>query len=98
MVSKSITGVDIYNNLGIKGTKRWRNDPPHECPYCDADNSIIGIEVLGAYDGVLFWECCSCEEKLLRFTRATTIKHLKKTEDLYVNLDGMENIWEELPN
>jgi len=98
MVSKSITGIEMYYNLDIKGTKRWRKEPPDECPYCKSKDSIIGIEVLCAYEGPLFWECTNCEEKLLRFTKRTTVKHLKKTEGLHIELEGLENICEQPPN
>ena len=54
MVSQGITGLDMFNNLRIKGTKRWRKEPPECCPYCNSKDTIIGIEVLCAYVGPLF--------------------------------------------
>lgn len=98
MVSQGITGLDMFNNLKIKGTKRWRKEPPECCPYCNSKDTIIGIEVLCAYTGPLFWECTNCKEKLLRFTKQTTVKHLKKTEELHIDLEGLENICETQPN
>ena len=98
MVSKSLSGIDIFNNLEIKGTKRWRTDPPKKCPYCGSEDCIHGIEVIAAYNGTLFWECEHCGEKLLRFTKQTTAKHLAKTKDLHIDLEGLENIWESEPN
>jgi len=98
MVSKGITGIDMFNNLDIKGTKRWRTEPPDCCPYCNSENTIVGIEVLCAYEGPLFWECSDCGEKLLRFTKRTTVKHLKKTEELHIDLEGLEFICEQPPN
>jgi DNA-directed RNA polymerase subunit RPC12/RpoP len=98
MVSESISGIDIYNKLEIKGTKRWKKDPPDVCPYCSTYDSVCGIEVIAAYNGVLFWECEHCNEKMLRFTKQTTVKHLAKTSDLYIDLEGLETIWESEPN
>ena len=98
MVSKSLSGIDIFNKLEIKGTKRFRHEPPEVCPYCSSKDTIGGIEVIAAYDGVLFWECEHCGEKLLRFTKQTTVKHLAKTKDLHIDLEGLENIWDTVPN
>ena len=94
MVSKSISGIEIFNNLRIKGTKRWKKEPPDVCPYCSSKDCIHGIEVIAAYNGTLFWECDSCGEKMLRFTKQTTVKHLAKTSELHIDLEGLENIWE----
>ena len=46
----------------------------------------------------LFWECDDCGERMLRFTKQTTVKHLRKTEDLFIDLEGMENICQQPPN
>lgn len=27
------------------------------CPRCQQADTVVGIEVRGVYDGVLFWEC-----------------------------------------
>ena len=85
MVPKSNAGIEIFDNLEIKGTKRWRNEPPEVCPYC-------------AYEGPLFWECDECGEKMLRFTKQTTAKHLAKTDGLYIDLEAMKDICLEQPN
>jgi len=98
MVSKSINGIEIFNNLSIKGTKRWKLDPPDICPYCSTHESILGIEVVAAYDGILFWECSNCKEKMLRFTKETTIKYLNKTCDLHIDLSSMEELMKMEPN
>jgi len=58
------------------------------------------VEVLGAYDGPLFWECGTCGIQLLRFSRRTTDKHLRKVKGLYYDLEEewMDRICEGLPN
>jgi formate dehydrogenase maturation protein FdhE len=93
-----ITGSSLFKNLNIKGTKRWRKEPPEVCPYCASKETIHGIEILAAYEGALFWECEVCDEKFLRFTRRTTIKHLQKTCELHIDLEGLHNICEQEPN
>jgi len=97
-VYSDITGNSLFENLNIKGTKRWGEEPPDVCPYCSGQKTIHGIEIIAAYDGTLFWECEACEEKLLRFTKRTTIKHLQKTCELHIDLEGLEYIWEQEPN
>jgi len=91
------SGSDIFNKLDFKGTKKWKKEPPEVCPYCSGEE-IQGVEILGAFDGPLFWECNKCAERMLRFTKQTTIKHLEKTVDLFVDLEGLARIWEQPPN
>ena len=98
MVQKSNAGLEIYDNLKIQGTKRWKDDPPSTCPYCAEEDTIYGVEVIAAYEGTLYWECEKCEEKMLRFTKRTTVKHLAKTDELYIDLEGLRDIWLEEPN
>jgi hypothetical protein len=56
------------------------------------------VEVLAAYNGPLFWECETCGVQLLRFSKRTTDKHLKKLKELFFDLEGMDTICEGLPN
>jgi rubredoxin len=31
------------------------------CPHCGAgEDSLLGVEISGVYDGVLFWRCTAC--------------------------------------
>ena len=30
------------------------------CPKCGIENHVVGIEIQGVYDGVLFWQCADC--------------------------------------
>lgn len=80
------------------GSKRFP-EKPDKCPHCYGTD-MKDIEVLGAYNGPLFWECGTCGVQLLRFSRQTTNKHLKKVENLYYDMDEnwMERICEEPPN
>jgi len=90
-------GKGMFEELGIRGTKRWKKEPPPECPYC-GQTKIQGIEIIGAKEGPLFWECEDCQQKLLRYTKETTEKYLAKTSELWVDLEGLENICQEIPN
>ena len=91
------TGETIYTKLEISSTKRWKNSPPDSCPDC-GHADVQGVEILGAIDGPLFWECSQCGDRFLRFTKKTTIAYLDKTKDLYIDLEGFDRIWEQIPN
>ena len=56
------------------------------------------VEVLAAYNGPLFWEWETCGVQLLRFSKRTTDKHLKKLKELFFDLEEMDTICEGLPN
>ena len=89
-------GKEIFDKLEFKGSKRFK-DAPKSCHFCQG-NSVIGIELIGAKDCVLYWECEKCGERFLKFTKRTTIKHLDKASKLWIDLGGLKHICEELPN
>lgn len=43
------------------------NEP--KCQYCNG-TSIVGVEVRGVYDGVLYWECKGCGGTAHRFPQS----------------------------
>ena len=59
-------------------------DKPEQCHKCKS-KEIFGVEVMGAYDGVLFWECHQCESVVLRFTEKTTKEYLKLAKGVWTN-------------
>ena len=56
------------------------------------------LEFKGTKQGTLYWECEVCKERYLKFTKQTTIKYLKIASELWIDLGGLENICEQLPN
>ena len=48
---------------------------PDVCPHCQSDN-MIGLEVMGADEGILLWECSSCLCIYLRYDKDLTEKEL----------------------
>ena len=36
------------------------------CPKC-GEEAVVGVEVKGVYDGVLFWACNACKHRWHRF-------------------------------
>lgn len=65
---------------------------PMKCPYCQADLSyeqngktyshVIGVQIDGVYDGVLFWQCPFCGNQWPRFEigdrlRDEAIRHIR---------------------
>ena len=57
---------------------------PKCCPECNA-TEIVGVEVMGSYDGILLWECDICEYTILRFAKETTEKYLQLAKGLWTN-------------
>lgn len=41
-------------------------DDDLRCPSCET-TEIIGVEIWGQYDGVLYWECPACSHRWHRF-------------------------------
>ena len=90
------TPREIFDKLNFRGTKRFKQ-APDTCNMC-GENHIIGIELIGAKEGTLYWECGLCKEKYLKYTKVTTMKYLKIASELWIDLGGLENICEEIPN
>tara|TARA_R100000152_G_scaffold2397_1_gene806 strand:+ start:1879 stop:2205 length:327 start_codon:yes stop_codon:yes gene_type:complete len=57
---------------------------PNKCKRCGGVK-ILGIEIMGAYDGILFWECDICENTILRFKKENTEKYLENAKGLWTN-------------
>ena len=59
--------------------------PKERCDNCDADltagqySKVIGVEIPGVYDGVLYWECPYCWYAWPRVFGSLTLDH-KSTE------------------
>lgn len=58
--------------------------PPTKCTNCKTNN-IQGLEVLGAYDGLLFWICDKCNELFLIFDPDTTEQFLLIGKECWTN-------------
>ncbi len=37
------------------------------CPRCQSSEFVVGQQIQGVYDGVLFWGCIGCEVTFHRF-------------------------------
>ncbi len=74
-------GKDSVSKIGILGTKPFK-EKPDECPCCQS-KKLIGLEILGAYKGILIWQCMKCSERYLRFDKAKTNKLLEEVKDCY---------------
>ena len=82
---------EVMERFSIIGSK---NFPviPEECPYCESSD-VRGIEILGAYDGDLLWECADCMLRMLKFSVGKTMSLLKKTEELYYDMESAKNYY-----
>ena len=72
---------DMVSRIGILGSKPFKVRPEN-CPCCN-ENAIMGIEVLGARDGSLIWQCMKCDERYLRYAKTKTNKFLDSVKDTY---------------
>ena len=87
----------VFDNIGFQGSKAQAHQP-EDCAYCGSEY-VIGIEVIGARDGVLYWECENCLEPILRYSPKKTKEYLSNTLELHINLEGLSTIWQtEQPN
>ena len=70
---------------GIKAEKGHTcKRKPEQCPRCFSD-TIVGVEVIGTYDGILFWECDECDYTVLRFREDKTEGYLQLAKGLWTN-------------
>ena len=81
----SINGINLVDNLKAD-RKHICKKRPVSCDKCSS-NYIIGVEVMGSYDGILFWECDECENTILRFKADTTERYLQLAKGLWTNLN-----------
>ena len=55
----------------VKNQVKIFKDNPHICPSCGLTD-IVGIEIMGAREGILLWECEDCYEMFLRYEASET--------------------------
>lgn len=82
--------------FSIKGTKSSL-ETPNNCYYCGSDD-IVGVEILGALDEPLIWECGHCGEHMLKYDREKTKKLLDKAPELDITKEEWELAWQGKPN
>ena len=59
-------------------------DKPDRCLKCNSKD-IKGVEVMGTYEGTLFWECNECDSAVLRFEENKTEEYLQLAKGLWTN-------------
>ena len=57
---------------------------PHSCPKCSSSN-IVGVEIMGARNGVLLWECEDCYEMYLKYDAEETEVELQNAKGYWTN-------------
>ena len=71
-------------NDSLKNPQDIHKSRPKKCNRCKS-SKILGVEIMGAYDGILFWECDICENTILRFKEELTEKYLQLAKGLWTN-------------
>ena len=74
---------DMVSKLGILGSKRFATKP-EACPCCNSE-AVMGIEVLGAYEESLIWQCMKCGDRFLKLSRTRTLKLLEDATSAWTN-------------
>ena len=65
---------------------------PRFCPECNS-KEIVGVEIMGARNGVLLWECEQCYEMFLRYEAEETEGALQDAKGFWTN----PNDWGYIP-
>ncbi len=91
------TGKEIIETFSIKDKEVKFPELPGSCPHCSSPH-IAGVEVVGAFDGILFWQCEECREYLLRFGYAKTLNKLDDSAELLIDIDEWEKVWKNPPD
>ena len=61
----------------------YKKNPNHS-PSCN-DGSIVGVEIMGALEGVLLWECESCFDMFLKYEADKTEIELQQAKGYWTN-------------
>ena len=69
--------------LGVDSFTQYKKRP-RQCTEC-ACTDIVGLQVLGAFNGVLFWICNSCDHLYLKYAKSKTEKLLEKSKAFWTN-------------
>jgi hypothetical protein len=59
----------LVSSIGINEEVYYIGEPPEKCLSCGCPH-MNGVEILGACDHVLFWECEGCDKLYLACDRA----------------------------
>ena len=73
----------VVTELGIIDFEVYE-EKPEKCNDCKSFN-VIGLEVLGAKEGILFWICDDCENLHLKYDLEETKAYLEKGKGYWTN-------------
>tara|TARA_R100000742_G_C4255214_1_gene73183 strand:- start:366 stop:692 length:327 start_codon:yes stop_codon:yes gene_type:complete len=76
---------NLLDKLVNNQNQIYKNNPSH-CPHCGCE-SIVGVEIMGAQNGVLLWECEDCDEMFLKYTADKTEIELQSAKYYWTNSD-----------
>ena len=79
-----LTGSYVHQLIKRKDMGRTFVDKPEVCPHCQSDK-ISGIEVMGAQNDILLWECTKCLCLYLRYDKLHTEKELEIASVFWTN-------------
>ena len=81
---------DIIERIGIENNSPYKTRPK-KCPSC-SKKSVAGLEIIGAYDSNLIWQCLKCGDRFLKLSRIETLELLEDATSAWTN----PNDWGEI--
>ena len=84
------------SELKFNGTKIYKEEPAY-CSLCGCSD-IIGIELLGTNDGILFWQCELCDSRMLKYSLKRTKEWLHNAPRIDIEERDWHKAWAGLPN
>ena len=85
---------DIIDKIGVEDNKSYKKRP-ERCPSC-TKKAIAGLEIIGACDGNLIWQCLKCGDRFLKLSRTETLELLEDATSAWTNPNDWGEIEKEL--
>ena len=90
--TRMVLVVDLVDKVEGKLLEKLIENSPDHCPDCHCDE-VVGVEIMGAKDGVLLWECEGCDKMFLKYTPDKTEIELQSAKYCWTN----SNDWGYVP-
>ena len=76
-------GSTILERIGVTPEKSYESKPK-ECPSCEK-KSMADIEIIGAHESSLLWQCMACGGRFLKYSEKKTEQLLENATEAWTN-------------